>query len=148
MHWYGGSFNICVQINFDDDRPDIILRLAKVRVTTFRDEKVKNEVEVMKFLRQHTTIPVPRIIGWGLTADSPRGLGPFIIMDYVEGEDLSDLLQKPNDDKEAPLTLNPDLDNKTLDIIYRQIAGFMLQIYQFDFPAIGAIAQDSERPNT
>lgn len=148
VRYYGGSFNICLQIRFDDDGPDAILRLAKAGVTAFRDEKVSNEVEVMSLLRQNTTIPVPRVIAWGLTADSPHDLGPFIIMDYVEGVHLSDLLQKPSDNTEAPIVLNPNVDNDMLDTIYQQIAGFMLQLYQFNFSSIGAIAQDPDGSKT
>ena len=148
VRYYGGSFNICIQISFDDDGPDAILRLAKAGVTAFRDEKVRNEVEVMNFLRQNTTIPVPRVVDWGLTADSPQDLGPYIIMDYVEGVHLSDLLQKPSENAEAPIVLNPDVDNEMLDIVYQQIAGFMLQLYQFEFSTVGAIALDPDESKT
>lgn len=148
VRYYGGSFNICIQMRFSDDGPDVILRLAKAGVTAFRDEKVMNEVEVMKFLRRNTTIPVPRVIDWGLTADSPGHLGPYIVMNYVEGVHLSDLLQKPNTDAEAPIVLDPDVDNVMLDGVYRQIAGFMLQLYRFEFSSIGAIAQDPNESKT
>jgi aminoglycoside phosphotransferase (APT) family kinase protein len=95
VNYYKGSFNICIHIKFRDEGPDAIIRFPKEGLTSFRDEKVKNEVYVIEFLRQKTTIPLPRILSWGLTADSPQQLGPFIIMDYVEGTLLSDILKKP-----------------------------------------------------
>lgn len=148
VHYYRGSFNICIHVRFKDAGPDAIIRFTKAGVTAFRDEKVEKEVQVMKFLSQNTTIPLPRLISWGLTADSPRQLGPYIIMDYVEGTNLSEILKKPTLDKQEKHILNPDIDDTTLDIIYRQIAGFMLQLYEFDFTHIGSISEDRCGSNT
>src|SRR5947209_18585396 len=65
VHYYRGSFNICIHISFKDAGPDAIIRFAKAGVTAFRDEKVEKEVQVMKFISQHTKIPLPRLIRWG-----------------------------------------------------------------------------------
>lgn len=148
VHYYSGSFNVCIHIRFKDAGPDAIIRFAKAGLHAFRDEKVEKEVQVMKFLSQHTKIPVPRLISWGLTAESPRQLGPYIIMDYVEGLHLSDVLKKPTLNKQEKEYLNPDIDDMTLDIVYRQIADFMLQLYEFDFTHIGSISEDSRGSNT
>ena len=86
-----GSFNICIRINFKDTGPDAIIRCPKAGVIAFSVEKVEKKVQVMRFLHQRTTIPLPRLISWGLTKDSPRCLGPFLIMDYVEGTHLSEI---------------------------------------------------------
>ncbi|KAK2802798.1 hypothetical protein FQN50_007204 [Emmonsiellopsis sp. PD_5] len=148
VRYYRGSFNICIRIKFKDTSPDAIIRFTKAGVTAFRDEKVEKEVQVMKFLRQRTTIPLPRLISWGLTAESPQRLGPFIIMEYVEGIHLSDILKKPTANSEEKEILNPDVDDTTLNIVYRQIADFMLQLYNFDFTHIGAISEVVEGANT
>lgn len=50
----------------------------------FPEEKVRNEVAVMTFLKKNTNIPVPGIIHYGMGDESPAGLGPFILMEYVE----------------------------------------------------------------
>jgi hypothetical protein len=39
--------------------------------------------------------------------------------DYVEGSHLSDVLKKPTLDKQEKEILNLDIDNMTLDIVYR-----------------------------
>ncbi|MCJ1253646.1 hypothetical protein MMC24_001458 [Lignoscripta atroalba] len=148
LHYYRGSFNICIHIKFKDAGPEAIIRFTKAGVTAFRDEKVEKEVQVMKFLRQKTTIPLPHLISWGLTADSPQHLGPFIIMDYVEGTHLSDILKKPTLSKQEKEILNPDIGDTTLDIVYRQISDFILQLYEHDFTHIGAISQDFNGVNT
>jgi hypothetical protein len=64
VDWHRGSYNAAAQVKFSDGGPDAIIRYAKPGVTAFRDEKVRNEVAVMMFLRQQTSIPIPRVIGW------------------------------------------------------------------------------------
>lgn len=59
----------------------------------WRAEKVRNEVMVIEYLREHTTIPIPNVRFWGLVEESPQALGPFIVMDFVNGTDLDELLK-------------------------------------------------------
>ncbi|RDL35414.1 uncharacterized protein BP5553_07345 [Venustampulla echinocandica] len=49
------------------------------------DEKVGTKVEAMSLIREKTTIPIPQIKAWGLAASNPLGLGPFIIIDFIDG---------------------------------------------------------------
>ncbi|EDN06240.1 predicted protein [Histoplasma mississippiense (nom. inval.)] len=39
VHYYRGSFNICIHIKFKDTCPDAAIRFTKAGVTAFRDEK-------------------------------------------------------------------------------------------------------------
>lgn len=110
--------------------------------SVFRDEKTQNEVEIINFIHDNTTIPVPRLLGWGLTEDSPRQLGPFIISEFVEGVSLSSILSDRTDVQK--LWLDPKIDTNILDTVYEQIADFMLQLYQFNFSGIGAISKNAE----
>lgn len=106
----------------------------------FPDEKVTNEARVIEFIRENTTIPVPRLISWGLTEDSPQKLGPFLISNFVHGVSLSSILRDPADSDWQ--FMNPTLDDKTLNDVYEQVADIMLQLFQFDFSEIGAISKD------
>jgi len=68
-----------------------------------------------------------------MTKDSPSQLGPYIIMDYIEGTELETLLRQLQDDqKEAEV-----------DLLYEQIADYMLQISRLHFSAIGPINNDT-----
>ncbi|KAF2812622.1 uncharacterized protein BDZ99DRAFT_569271 [Mytilinidion resinicola] len=78
---------------------------------------------------------------WGLTEDSPQHFGPFIISDFVEGIHLSDILRDPADKKR--LCLNPQIDGKTLENVFSQIADITLQLFKFNFDHIGAISNAS-----
>jgi hypothetical protein len=139
-----GSFNFSFRFSFSDGWPDTIIRFPKPghTATALRDEKVANEVQIMEYLSQNTTIPLPRVHSWGLTAESPQQFGPFIIMDYVDGTLLSTVLKQPMENDEEDMVLNPNIDNTTLDKIYYQIADYMLQLSQLTFTRIGAISKD------
>ncbi|KAF3346432.1 Methylene-fatty-acyl-phospholipid synthase [Verticillium dahliae VDG2] len=139
-----GSFNFSFRFKFSDGGPDAIIRFPKPGRTaaTLRDEKVANEVQVMEYLRQHTTIPIPHIHNGGFTAESPQHFGPYIIMDYVEGTLLSKVLKKPTESDQEDMVLDPDVDNSMLDTIYRQVADYLLPLSQLSFTRIGAISKD------
>lgn len=136
-----GSFNFSFRFSFNDGGPDAIIRFPKPghTATAYRDEKVANEVQIMEYLRQHTNIPIPRVHSWGLIAESPQQLGPFIIIDYIEGVLLSTILKQPD---QKDMILNPDINNNKLDKIYYQIAHYILQLSQLTFPRIRAISKD------
>ena len=139
-----GSFNFSFRYRFNDDGPDAIIRFPKPghTCTTLRDEKVTNEVRFLEYFSKNTTIPLPRIHGWGLTAESPNQLGPFIIMDFVEGTSLTTVLQTPRESSDNDVVLNPKIDDKILDKVYLQIADFLLQLSRLEFSSIGAISEN------
>ncbi|KAL5345194.1 hypothetical protein ACLOAV_009563 [Pseudogymnoascus australis] len=112
----GGKLGSFICIKFNDGGPNAIIRFPKPghTATALRDEKVVNEVQFMKYLSQNTTIPLPRVISWGLTKESPQQLGPFIIMDYVDGTRLSTMLKRPTENDEEDVILNPFASEKTV----------------------------------
>ena len=140
-----GSFNLCLQITYSDGTPSAVIRFSGPGHSTFRDEKMLNEVRVIQFLQDNTTIPVPRLISWGTTERSPKEFGkefgPFMISDFVEGTHLSDVLKDPGNPKQ--IYLNPNIDINTLENVFSQLADIMLQLYQFDFDHIGAISKST-----
>jgi hypothetical protein len=139
-----GAFNLGFRIRFEDDGPDAIIRFPKPGhiSTVFLEEKLINEVRTIEYIRQNTTIPVPFVRSWGLASECPQQLGPFIIMDFVEGTLASRILQKPTEDDQEELILNPDLDSSVLDKFYRQVAGYLLQLSRLEFKRIGAISRE------
>ncbi|KAK0621572.1 hypothetical protein B0T17DRAFT_508909 [Bombardia bombarda] len=143
--FFKGSFNISLDVKHGESDEHVLIRFPSPGNVygPWRDEKVKNEVMVMNYLREHTSIPVPCVRSWGLTEESPQQLGPFIIMDFMEGQDLSDLLQQPTESKEEPIILDPDIDEARLDFVYEQVASFMLELSHLEFPRIGAISKDA-----
>ncbi|KAI8271284.1 phosphotransferase enzyme family protein [Colletotrichum sp. SAR11_239] len=141
---FAGSFNISICVRRGDTDERVLIRFCSVTIhAPWRDEKVKNEVMTMEFLREKTTMPIPPIRTWGLAEESPQQIGPFIIMDRMRGCDLSEFLQKPTEDGVEEFILDPNIENRKLDIIYDQIAKFLLEISNLQFSKIGSISQDT-----
>lgn len=140
-----GSFNLSFHIGFGERRPGALIRFPKPGhiSSSWRAEKVANEVSIIEYLREHTTIPLPHIRCWGSLEESPQRLGPFIIMDFIQGTRLSTFLEQPTEDDQVDMILNPTIDEDTLDTIYVQLADYMLQISRLEFHQIGAISKDA-----
>ncbi|KAE8380923.1 hypothetical protein BDV26DRAFT_279219 [Aspergillus bertholletiae] len=81
-----GTFNAAWIVRFP--RPGMIGDNA--------NEKIAMEVAALDLICDKTTIPVPTVQAWGLATSNPLNLGLFIIMDFIDGVSLSDLLRDPN----------------------------------------------------
>lgn len=138
-----GSYNAGFKLIFSDGTA-WLLRFPRVgRVhDDYTDEKVAMEVATINLIRHETTIPVPKIEAWGVAAQNPLGLGPFIIMEFIqEGVSLNDLFKDVNS---GTRLLREDLSDEEIEIIYRQFASFLLQLFKLDFDYIGNL--DSPTP--
>ncbi|EHK96912.1 putative Altered inheritance of mitochondria protein 9, mitochondrial [Glarea lozoyensis 74030] len=131
-----GSFNFCVCIRFNDDGPKSIIRFPKPghTLTARREEKVRSEVRVLEYLREMTNLPLPNVTSWGLEDESPQNLGPFIIMDFVDGTSLKE-----------DVILSSDIEDAKLDCVYEQLAEFLLELSQLEFDSIGGITKNADR---
>jgi aminoglycoside phosphotransferase (APT) family kinase protein len=93
------------------------------------------EVAAINLIRRETTIPVPKIEAWGMAAKNPLNMGPFIIIEFIEGAiSLNDLLTPTSG---STRLLRDDLTDDEMEIIYRQFANFLLQLFKIDFDHIG-----------
>ncbi|KAF1916447.1 hypothetical protein BDU57DRAFT_556679 [Ampelomyces quisqualis] len=134
---YHGSFNWSCSVRFKDGITWLV-RFAVPGKVMDGDAKVAREVATMYYVKSHTTIPVPAIHHWGLSKDNPLGLGAFIIMDFIAGMSLRNILTDETDPDSK--ILKSDFPDEKLRILYRQTVDFHLQSYQLDFSSIGALA--------
>lgn len=140
MGFFKASFNLNIDIQRGDSDEHVLIRFP-FWGNIWRDEKITNEVMIMNYLREYTNIPLPPARCWGLTAESPQQLGPFTIMDLMEGQDLGDLLQQPTRNKEEAIILDLNIDEVKLDFVYDQIADFIPQLSRLEFPRISDISK-------
>ncbi|KAJ5206717.1 hypothetical protein N7472_003165 [Penicillium cf. griseofulvum] len=56
-----GSYNISLRMRYQNDA--LIIRLPQPGAVYFSEQKVVNEVAVMRFLTDQTSIPVPSTLG-------------------------------------------------------------------------------------
>jgi Phosphotransferase enzyme family len=141
--WHCGSFNISVRLHWEDGGPDWLIRFPIPGKSMWPDEKVRNEVAVMEFIQQKTNIPVPSIIGYGMAAENPTDLGPFIIMAFVEGRKMSEIMKANTACEEDDDILDPNIEDSTLRNLYGQMADILLELFEHDFDHIGSLSIDS-----
>ena len=88
-----------------------------------------------------TNIPLPLVLHSGTAEESPGGLGPFIITEYVEHEcDLVDALNTPDIPCDERPIIHPDIPHERPHFIDGQMADIMLQYSMHTFPKIGCIS--------
>ncbi|KAI9695767.1 MAG: hypothetical protein M1820_008439 [Bogoriella megaspora] len=142
-----GAFNAGMKMIFPDGNAWMV-RFPRVGNVSdgYADEKVAMEVKALSLIREQTTIPVPKVHAWGLAAQNTLGLGPFIIMDFVEGVSLTDVLKDSKAERPTRL-MREDIDDGSIEFIYRQLANFLLQLYKLAFDQIGSLASPRVEAN-
>ncbi|KAF0634887.1 hypothetical protein FPSE5266_08300 [Fusarium pseudograminearum] len=138
-----GGYNVCYRLDYEDGS-SVALRIPIDRPgIQFADEKIMAEVATMRLVAEQTTIPVPKIYHFGVATDNPLGLGPFIIMDYIEHEcTMSDAMVDPNLAPGEDHVLNPNIEEEKLEFFYRQLANILLQLSKIQFDRVGSLLQD------
>ncbi|KAJ5928334.1 phosphotransferase enzyme family protein [Penicillium verhagenii] len=125
-----GSYNICCTVTFEDGFR-VLVRFPILGRSRFRTEKTRNEISVMRFLHEHTKVPIPLILGAGRW-----GCGPYIVMTFVEGTLLSNQLQGSS-------SLSPGISGTGIELALREMAHVLLELSKPVFPRIGALTQES-----
>jgi hypothetical protein len=139
-----GSFNVCLRLRFQDGGSAMI-RFAVAGQVMFPEEKVRTEVAAMRFIADNTTVPVPLVLHVGMADESPGGLGPFFIMEYVEHDHgLDDALNIPNRSREERPLLDPNISEEKLEFLYGQMAEILLQLSRPSLPRIGSFSETGE----
>lgn len=137
--FHHGAFNAGMKMVFSDGTTWMV-RFPRVGMICdqFADEKVAMEVTALNLIRDGTTIPVPKVQAWAPAASNPLGLGPFIMMDFINGVSLGDLLRDP-DAQRPSRVIREDISDGDIETIYRQTATFLLQLFRLDFSQIGSL---------
>ncbi|KAI8950611.1 hypothetical protein F4801DRAFT_579291 [Xylaria longipes] len=104
-----GGYNIFYRLEYKDGS-SAAMRIPSKGIVRFPEEKVPYEVAMIRCIAAKTTIPVPKIYHFGTAAENPTGLGPFIIMDYIEHDrTISKALKDPALKPEESHALDPNI---------------------------------------
>lgn len=133
-----GYFNRSYKVQLKDG-PDVLVRFPVLGRSMFRREELEDETLVMQFLDGHTSIPVPRVFGAGM---SP--VGPYTVVEFISGKPLSDYLQAERDGVQTEV-LNPTVDSTVLQRAYSSIVKILLELNDCRFPWIGSLCIDDSR---
>ncbi|KAH8427096.1 phosphotransferase family protein [Aspergillus melleus] len=135
-----GSYNISLRLKYRNGAT--VIRLSQPGAALFPEEKVENEVAVMRYIADQTSIPIPFIHHSDTKKESPLELSPFIIMDYIEHETkMYDALNIPGCPKEQRGILDPEIAEDKLDMLYGQMADALLRLSVPSLPRIGSLSQ-------
>lgn len=132
-----GAYNLSCKVEFENGEKWVV-RFPMVGKVVNADEKIEIEVATMNLIRQRTTIPIPEVKAWGLAADNTFGIGPFIMMEFVEGISVDNILQNPD-----ARIMRQDISERAIEVIFRQMIDFPLQLRKLDFPHIGSLTSKS-----
>lgn len=61
-----------------------------------------------------------------MSDEGQEQLGPFMILEFIEGVSLATLLKQPTETEQDEVILATDVDNRKLDYVYEQLADYML----------------------
>ncbi|KAJ5654182.1 hypothetical protein N7490_001185 [Penicillium lividum] len=135
-----GSFNVAFRMRYKTG--SAVIRFPQPGAVMFPEEKVRNEVAVMRYIREQTSIPIPLVLHWGPKTGFLLELSPFIIMDYIEHDTcMYDVLNTPGCPKQERGILDPDINEEKLEALYAELAGVILQLSRPSLPRIGSLAQ-------
>ncbi|PYH99828.1 phosphotransferase family protein [Aspergillus ellipticus CBS 707.79] len=135
-----GSFNISLRMKYRKEA--IVIRFAQPGAVFFPEEKVSNEVAVMRFIVDQTAVPVPFVLHSGTKQESPLELSPFFMMDFVEHETkMYNALNTPDCPGEQRGTLDPNIDESRLEMLYGEMGDILLRLFTLSLPRIGSLTQ-------
>lgn len=99
----------------------------------------------MRYIQDHTSIPIPFILHWGTKEKSPLKIGPFIIMEYVNNTmNMTAAIKRPGLSLDISPVLDANIDEEKLENLYRQVSGILLQLSNLEFPLIEALEETGE----
>ena len=123
----GGTFNRIIGIKVIDpnnDRPEqLILRVPRIAWMSRPDR----EVAVLRYVRQHSSVPVPNIKAFDLKSENPLK-DPYVVQSRLAGTSLHAAIQN-------------DLSHQQWCSIARQVGQIMLRFQEMRNPVPGLIEE-------
>lgn len=96
-------------------------------------EVLENEIACMQYFAEHGIAKVPAVYAWGTISGSP-----YILMEFVAGEQLDPLLLRWKKSEDPQ-------DTERLHTAYTDIATILLTMYSHRFDKIGALRPPTDR---
>ncbi|GMF73081.1 unnamed protein product [Aspergillus oryzae] len=130
-----GSYDVGHKLVFDNGTT-WLLRLPRAGSVSpeYADEKIAMEVEALHVIQEKTSLSVPEVYAWGLARENRLGLGPFILINFINGICLGEVFGGG-----SSRLIREDIPDADIESLYRQMAHFMLQFYRIDFSQIGSL---------
>ncbi|KAJ5704213.1 hypothetical protein N7493_011351 [Penicillium malachiteum] len=135
-----GFYNLTLRMKYEHSATHI--RFTQPGTSMFPEEQVHNEVAIMRYILDKTSVPVPFIHRSSSKAESPLKLSPYIMMDHIEHDTkMYAALNIPGCPTEKRGYLDPNIDEGRLEKLYGQSAGILIQLLKPELPYIGSLCQ-------
>ena len=121
----GGSYNRVIGITILHQNSDPI-RLI-LRVPRLRPARPDRESAMLRFVSQHTQVPVPEVKSLDLTSENPLG-EPYMIQSRVPGHDLQ---------HDTTPSYYPALNHEQKCVVVRDLARVLLDLQHVTHPSPG-----------
>ncbi|WEW59784.1 hypothetical protein PRK78_005264 [Emydomyces testavorans] len=116
-----GAFNKLYEIS-SPSKPEKYLMRVSLPVEPFF--KTESEAATLAYIRKHTSIPVPRVLGYDSSAKNDLGF-EWILLEKIEGVCLYDVWEKMSYSSKTALTVH--------------MAGLLGELYSLQFTQIGSL---------
>ena len=117
-----GAFNIVLHMKYTYSATNI--RFTQPGPTLFPEEKVKNEVAVIRYIWDETLIPIPFVVLSGTRDGIPLNISPFIMMSHIEHTvGMYDALNTPGCPIEEQGVLDPNINKFSIALRLTRFTG-------------------------
>ncbi|KAM4058385.1 phosphotransferase enzyme family protein [Hirsutella rhossiliensis] len=149
-----GALNWAILLKFDDG-VEWVFRSPRTRYAVVGDTAacrlLASEAATLKYIRKHTSIPVPEVFHYCVTDQNDIGI-PYILMSKAAGNPLATYdWQTYNHERPKPASPTDPVRAMTRDEkgkIMRQLGNYACQLFQLRFATIGSLfEQDGEDYN-
>ena len=132
-HFASGFNNLVLELAFSDN----VYWIARIPHQALDDGdriSMLSEIATMKIIRQHTTIPVPRVFDFEMSADQPFGF-PYVFMEYPGGHTL-------------PNGLATTIPHQHHTKVAKQLASIFTELQNLTFSRIGRLwcGENADQP--
>ncbi|KAI9824658.1 MAG: hypothetical protein M1826_007297 [Phylliscum demangeonii] len=135
-HFIPDGFNLVFEIIFED-QVRWLARTPLLENCHQPEEITLSYAATLKYLKIHTTIPVPRVYGYAVKSEPRNVTGvSYILMEYLPGCPLP----------EIKLTLEPPSENDRAIArkVHQQLTDLMLELATLKFDKIGTLREDAD----
>ncbi|KAJ0420369.1 hypothetical protein BJY00DRAFT_323848 [Aspergillus carlsbadensis] len=126
-----GRFNACFPVIWENGKK-VMVRFPVLGKHILRRQKTDHEVATLEYIRRHTGIPVPKVLGRGLAP-----MGPYVIMSWVPGRPLCRVLF-PFPDRMRSIKAQ----EREEQLAYGEMAEILLRLSRVQCETIGSLVEN------
>ena len=90
-HADGSGFNVILEVIFED-QVRWLARIPRPEICFLPVQTTLSYAATLKYLRTHTTIPVPQVYGYAAQSDTDNPTGvSYVLMEKLKGEPLPEI---------------------------------------------------------